>query len=253
MSVSWVDVDPAVCTRLAQCVLSVFEAPLAEEETGWGAQRPAHDRGWGRAPQPGARSRGPWVPRSRGTWVPPPPAGGALGRSSAVSLAPCGCRVERAVARNQPTGWGEAPRPIAGPEGRRVARGPSAIGRLSLHLIMGTGRRSAQTAQVRAGAEPGSQVSRPAAPVWAARRWVRAGGGWTDPGARAGRGWAGRGGRRLLRVGADAWAGGRVRAGEQSLEVRGPGLATRRLPFRDARPSAVVGSSLGEPRRGEAR
>ena len=57
----------------------------------------------------------------------------------------------------------------------------------------------------------------------------------------------------LPRVGADAWAGGRVRAGEQSLEVRGPGLATRRLPFRDARPSAVVGSSLGEPRRGEAR
>ena len=216
--------DPAVRTRLAQCVLSAFEAPLAEEETGWGAQRPAHDRGWGRAPQAGPRSRGPWVS--------PPPAGGALGRSSAVSLAPCGCREERAVARNQPTGWGEAPRPIAGPEGRRVARGPSAIGRLSLHLIMGTGRRSAQTAQVRAGAEPGAQVSRPPAPVWAARRWVRAGGGWTDRGARAGRGvgWAWRAAgapRRSRSMGRGARACGRAKSG-------GPGASGMLVPWRSS-------------------
>lgn len=127
------------------------------------------------------------------------------------------------MARSQPTGWGEAPRPIAGPEGRRVARGPSAIGRLSLHLIAGTGRRSAQTARVRAGAEPGAQVSRPAALVWAARRWVRAGDSWTDPGARAGWGWAGRGGRRVLRVGADAWAGGACVRASKVWRSRGPG------------------------------
>lgn len=75
---------------------------------------------------------------------------------------------------------------------------------------------------------------------------------------RLGVGWAWRAAgapRRSRRMGR-----GRVRSGEQSLEVSGPGLATRRLLggcwvdcFGDAGPLAVVGSSLGESRRGGAR
>lgn len=258
MSVSWVDVDPAVCTRLAQCALSAFEAPSAEEETGWGAQLPVHHRGWGRAPQPGPRSRGPWV-RSRGPWVRP--------RRLAARWAGPPLSVSRPAAAEWSARWpGVSPR--GGARRRGQSPGPRGAGSHGARLRLAACRYTSSRGR-------GGDRSDRAGQSWrgagcAGEQARRAGVGCAQVGARRGQldrsgrarrpgvGWAWRAAgapRRSRRLGR-----GRVRAGEQSVEVWGPGLATRRLLggcwvdcFGDAGPLAVVGSSLSEPRRGGAR